>query len=407
MKNINLQNKANSKIEKILTLIIIFTFGIPGEIRTGILGRTLGLVNYATIGLIVYLTLINIRNFNKKYLMFIYLILIYYVATFIIYENKIINSVIVIGSYIIPLLIIGMRVDEVLFKNIFRKLLFVFNIIMIMVTIAGLVEVVLKIDIYSSISKIMTPRTRELILNQKARDIYRLYSFMGHPLLNTQLYLMFFLLNNIYNKYFEKVLSIKTMIIISLVGISMTASKTGMALIGISILFVTYQNSKIKHIVMIIATGTIAFGTGIFNNTIARLVGGSLTTGRAESWERVINSGLFPIKLFTGYGHAFTFEFNKYLNWSSAAFEYPIRMFSLELGTIMAILIYICIGLIPIFILIKRRHIYLMISYLILFIDVNTYNGLALAGDYMLILCLFIFIILNMSNILKYRGENV
>lgn len=407
MKNINLINKPNLKIEKILTLIIIFTFCIPGEIRTGIFGRTLGLVNYVSVGLIIYLTIVNIRNFNKKYLIFVYLILLYYVATFTLYENKIINSIIVIISYIMPLLIIGMKTEEAEFKNIFRKLLFVLNIIMIIVTITGLIEVVLKIDIYSSISKIMTPRSRELILSQKTREIYRLYSFMGHPLLNTQLYLMFFLLNNVYNKYFEKVLSIKTIIIISFIGISMTASKTGLALIGVSILLVAYQKSKLNHIVMIIVTGAVVFETGIFNNTIARLVEGSLTTGRAESWERVINSGLFPIKFFTGYGHGFTFEYNKYLDWASAAFEYPIRMFALELGTVMSILIYICIGLIPIFILIKRRHIYLLIVYLILFIDVNTYNGLALAGDYMLILSLFIFIILNMSNVLIHGGENI
>ncbi|MFQ9311504.1 MAG: hypothetical protein ACLR2K_16240, partial [Paraclostridium sordellii] len=62
--------KKKSKVELIITLIIIFVFCIPSEIRLGILGRKLGMVNYIATGLILYLTAINIKNINKKYILY-------------------------------------------------------------------------------------------------------------------------------------------------------------------------------------------------------------------------------------------------------------------------------------------------------------------------------------------------
>lgn len=253
----------------------------------------------------------------------------------------------------------------------------------------------------------MSERAQELIAIQNTRDIYRLYSFMGHPLFNTQLYLMFFILNNIYNKYFEKLLSDKVLIIVMLLGISMTASKTGLILASVSVLIITYKKTKIKHIIMVIIASAITIGSGIFNNTIYRILEESLTTGRAESWERITTMNLFPIKFFTGYGNGFTFVYNQYIDWASAAFEYPIRMFSLEMGISMMIGIYICIAIIPVAILVGRRHLYLLISYAIVFLDVNTYNALSLPGDNMIIFSLFTCIILNISNMIVKRKENL
>ncbi|MFQ9311374.1 MAG: hypothetical protein ACLR2K_15580, partial [Paraclostridium sordellii] len=341
------------------------------------------------------------------YILYVYFLLFYYVLTSSFYEKKLSNLLIAILSYIVPLLLIGLKVEERILKSLFRRILKILNFIMILVTCLGLIESMLGIDIYIYISKMMSERAQELIAIQNTRDIYRLYSFMGHPLFNTQLYLMFFILNNIYNKYFEKLLSDKVLIIVMLLGISMTASKTGLILASVSVLIITYKKTKIKHIIMVIIASAITIGSGIFNNTIYRILEESLTTGRAESWERITTMNLFPIKFFTGYGNGFTFVYNQYIDWASAAFEYPIRMFSLEMGISMMIGIYICIAIIPVAILVGRRHLYLLISYAIVFLDVNTYNALSLPGDNMIIFSLFTCIILNISNMIVKRKENL
>lgn len=397
--HMNMYSTSN-KVENAITLILILIFCIPGEVRYAVLGRSLGLVNYTAVALLVYVVAISIKNYNKKYLTFVYSILMYYITTFSTYEKNLPSVIIVTVSYILPLLFIGLKVDYKMLVNIFKKFVYIINFIVILITILGIIESVLGIDIYTHLFAILTPRTQELILQQRGFGLYRLYSFMGHPLFNTQLYLMFFILNSIYSKYFKTILPNTLLIVISLIGMGMTASKTGFILIIISIFMASHNKNKINYIIMFALVLLLILCTDIFNNTIVRFMSGSLTTGRAEAWENVLSKGLFPIKFFTGYGQGFTFEYGNYVKWASGAFEYPIRMFSLELGKFMAILIYICIGLIPIIILLKRRHIYLFISYMIVFLDVNTYNGLALAGDYMIIFSLFIFIILNVSRYL-------
>lgn len=395
---------SDKKIEKVVIAIIVAVLCIPSEIRNGVLGRKLGCINYIAITFLIYLVYINIKNINKKYMIFLYFIIIYYIFTLIFNNENLFNVLIVICVHLFPLILIGMSINDKIFKNIFYTVIKIINFIIILITVLGLMEFILGLDISIYISKFMPDRTQELILFQKQANVKRLYSFMGHPLFNTQLYLMFFVLNNIYNKYFEKILSDKILVIISVIGIAMTASKMGLILISSAILVITHNKSIIKKVVLISGILLIAMYTGIFNNTIERFMEGSITTGRAETWQAVLKSGLYPIKLLSGYGHEFTFTFNNYLPWASAAFEYPIRMFSLELGIVMAVLIYICIGVIPILILLKRNHVYLLISYMIIFIDVNSYNGLALASDYMFIFSIFIFIILNTSRLIKKQN---
>lgn len=399
-------NSLNSKIERILTGIIIVVLCAPTEIRVGVLGKGLGVINYLAIMLMLYLMAVNIKNVNKKYLAFIYIIVMYYIFTLMIQPEEIFTAIKVIMVYILPLLMIGIQVENMVFERIFRKFILILNFLVILITILGLLEYTIGVNISGYISQFMTPRVQELIEIQKQRSIFRLYSFMGHPLFNNQLYLMFYVLNNIYSRYFDKIISQKTLIIVSILGISMTASKTGLILIFVGLILTTYSRFNIKKITYISSILILIFTTGVFENTIQRFMEESLTTGRAESWRLVINSGIYPIKFFSGYGHEFTFILNKYINWASAAFEYPIRMFALEFGSIIAISIYVCIGFIPSFILLKRKHIQLFLAYIIIFIDVNTYNGIAIAGDYMLIFAIYIFMILNMSNLLQNKSKN-
>ncbi|HFD1906508.1 hypothetical protein ACV3US_05625 [Clostridium perfringens] len=185
----------------------------------------------------------------------------------------------------------------------------------------------------------------------------------------------------------------------------MTASKTGFFLIIISLFLVnnSRKNNKKKFLtyLMIVILVIIIFKIGIFQNVIDRLQNGSLTTGRSEQWEVIKKFNIYPIKFWRGYGNGFTFKYNEVIPWASAAFEYPFRMFSLELGIFTMINIYFCLLVYPIIRLISRKSFSLVVPFIILFIDVNTYNGLALNGDYMFIFCIFIFCILNLSKKLR------
>ncbi|WP_255993623.1 hypothetical protein [Clostridium perfringens] len=210
-------------------------------------------------------------------------------------------------------------------------------------------------------------------------------------------------MNSIWFKYFkEKDLPI-WILIVSMIGISLTASKTGMILMVLATIFLFRNNNKVNKIILLLLVTFIAYKLGLFNSVIERFTEGSLTTGRSEKWIEVQAMGEFPIKFFTGYGNGFTFILNRYIDWASAAFEYPIRMFSLEFGVLTSVLIYYFIMIIPIITFIKRKQFFLGVSFMIIFVDVNTFNGLALNGDYMLIFCFFIFLIMNISNCIRIK----
>ncbi len=389
--------------EVLFKLLIVAIFILPQEIRGGVLGESLGIINILAIILLFFIYKYNIKNSNTFYIICFYLTLVVYVFLALFYERSLVKILKSIFFYFFPLGLGLIRINLITFKKIFKFMLKILNIIIILIIFIGVLRFIFNIDLNIFISKLMTNRMKELIYNQQFSNVYRLYSFMGHPLFNTELILMFFILNSIWFKYFkEKDLPI-WILIVSMIGISLTASKTGMILMVLATIFLFRNNNKVNKIILLLLVTFIAYKLGLFNSVIERFTEGSLTTGRSEKWIEVQAMGEFPIKFFTGYGNGFTFILNRYIDWASAAFEYPIRMFSLEFGVLTSVLIYYFIMIIPIITFIKRKQFFLGVSFMIIFVDVNTFNGLALNGDYMLIFCFFIFLIMNISNCIRIK----
>lgn len=394
---------------EMLALLCIFTLIFSNQLRVGILGEKLGLVNYISTIILVSISIKYFNKFNLGYMLYIYIYICYFIINYIYCQFGVKNFIFTFCSFITPLMLIGLEIDELMFKKFFYLFLKIFNVIIFIITLIGILDIFLGNKIILGISEIMSNSLRNLIITQQTLNISRMYSFMGHPLFNTQLYLMFFILNLVYELTFGKLLVNKIILyLIPIIGISMTASKTGLLLLVISMVcFNNINNAKKKifHYIIIVLSIFLIFNIGIFDNTIERLLSESLTTGRAEYWEIYKQSNLYPIRLFSGYGNQFVFYYSQIVPWISAGFEYPIRLFAFEQGVIFAILIYIGIFIYPLILFIKRKQIKLFFMYLIIFIDVNTYNTIALLGDYMLVFSIFLFIILNSSRVI-YLNKN-
>lgn len=388
--------KRSEKIYNYLILIIASTLIFSMQFRIGILGGALGSVNYLSIPLICLL-FFNIKT-NTKYFFWWYVISCYYIISSYYVQQSLFDVAKSYISFIFPLIIISLEIDRDTFLKFFKKFLNIFNTIMILITIFGVCDLLIGSKIILFLSKFMGGRIKELIEIQSTRDVFRMYSFLGHPLFNTQLYLIYYILNVLYKKYYGDIIKSKYIYLVTLIGISLTASKSGLLLYIVSIILLNPKRIKFKHIVLGIIGTVIVLKIGIFDNTITRLLTESLTTGRAEKWVQVNELNLYPIKFLTGYGTGFAFYYNSILDWASAAFEYPVRLFSLEQGKLMMLMIYSCIFIYPSVILFMRKQFTLVKAYMIIFIDVNTFNGIAVIGDYMLIFCIFILIILNISS---------
>ncbi|WP_258280612.1 hypothetical protein [Clostridium sp. CM027] len=400
------KRKTQLNNKKIFMLLLISLFVFPQELRS-ILGEKMFTINMMGIVSLVLLIINNFRGINKKKIIFLFITILVYMSTAVFYENNIMNIGTVIILFLTPLSLTIIEVDKQILKDIFKWTILILNIIIIIITVVGILEIIFNININIAISKFMSQRTQEqILLSSVSGDAKRLYSFMGHPLFNTELYLMFFVLNILYNKYFNEACCPIWILIISIIGIAFTGSKSGFVLLCLGIIVLFKCNNKIKKTLIIICGIIIAFQTGLFDTLISRFTSESLTTGRSEKWIQVQSMNIFPIKFFAGYGRGFTFKLNSYTDWASAAFEYPMRMFSLELGILITIMMYIFIMIIPIITLMKRKHYFLIVSYLIVFLDVNTFNGLSTSGDKMIIFCLFTFLILNLSNLVQvYKAD--
>ena len=395
----------NSSVKKIFVVLLISLFVFSQELRS-ILGPKNYTVNILGTISIFVLLIKNLKAINKKKLAFLYITMIMYIFSSAFYENNLMK--IFTGSIIVvfPLILTIIEVNKDILRDIFKQTIIILNLIVISITIIGVLEIVFNLNINSNFSPFFSSRLQEQIFSNSVSENKRLYSFMGHPLFNTELYLLFFVLNILFSKYFKEKPCPIWVLITAVIGVAFTASKSGFVLLSFIIIFLFKYNNRIKKVTIAISSIIIAFYSGLFDNLISRFFSGSLTSGRNEMWFKIRESNIFPIKFFTGYGRGFTFQINSYMEWASAAFEYPLRMFSLELGVIMTIMIYIFIMVIPIITLVKRKQYYLLYSYLVIFIDVNTFNGLSTSGDKMIIFCLFIFLVLNLSNYIREIDGN-
>lgn len=403
IKKYNNLNKDN-----ILCVIIILSIFIFSQEFRSVFGYKFYNFNILGITSIFILLYKNMNNINKRKLVFFYLSVIVYIMLSAFYEKNISNIIAVVLLFMAPLALTLIELNEKNLPYILKYMVIVINIITIIMVIIGILDNIIGTNINLNLSRFMSEGTRSQIIANSQNIIgKRMYSFMGHPLYNTEIILMCYILNILYKKYIQKSNCSLLILIFSATGIALTGSKTGFILFLVTTLIMFRRKNKVSKYLIIFIGAIVAIKIQLFNTVLERFANGNITTGRSDKWEEIKNLNVYPLRFFLGYGKGFTNEMSNYIQFAYAAYEYPIRMFSLELGMLTTILIYMFIMIFPIITLCSRKQWYLLCAYLIIFIDVNTYNGMACSGDKMMLFCLFIFIILNLSKYVKYNSVNI
>lgn len=398
------KNKAKCLNEQLYFLLIVSLFIFSQELRS-IIGQRFYELNILGILVTLAILLNNITKKNINKLILLYFSIWLYIITATLYEPKLTTLVYAVAVVFFPLILVIIQVKDYEYKYILEITLKILNSIIILITFIGILELVFGIKINLFIGKFMSERTYDQILiNYRQTNEKRLYSFMGHPLYNTELYLIYITLNLIYSKYISKKEISIIKVIIATIGICLTGSKTGTILLALVILFLYKNNNKIKKIILISLGFLLLIQLGLLDTVIYRFTSVDLTTGRSEKWKEIESTNLYHARYFIGYGRKWATLLNNTIQSATSAFEYPIRMFSFEIGIVNTAMIYMFIMIIPISKLIKRRQFYLLFCFIIVLLDVNTFNGIAISGDKMLIFCFFTFLILNLSDYLKSIG---
>lgn len=291
---------------------------------------------------------------------------------------------------IIPLLIIQIKFQNFfVFKIFFERFLKVFNSVIYVLFICAIIDYFTKGALASVIFGIINNDTL-LSISKTGRFV----SILGHPLFNTELFIAFFGLNVIKQKYFTKEKNTR-FIYIALLGVLFTASKTGVVLMIIAIIVLNVSKpSKMFPLLLLVL---LFYYLGFFDLFLERLFSGSLTSNRAEKWIQIVADKDIILNWLNGHGNGSVFQLNNNYIHASAAFEYPLRLYAYEFGLLFTIIISTLLFIIPILKLLRNNQYILLILLLTLIIDVNTYNGIGLYHDYMYVYCTFLCIYLNIS----------
>lgn len=234
-------------------------------------------------------------------------------------------------------------------------------------------------------------------LTDLVQSTSRYCSLIGHYIPTAHIYLFYYAFNMISDRIrLRKGNQLRTTII-AIIGIALTASKANIFALFILIILFNIKNLKdvIGSLILLVA---LYYGS-LFDMVLKRFLSSELTTGRNSTWVYVIShvAGLFP--LVWGHGTGSVFELNRTsgISWASAAFEYPYRQFSYELGVITMIILMTLAFVIPLIFLVHSKHYQLAVVSMILILTLNMYNGIACYLDYFWGYCIYIFMIINIS----------
>lgn len=300
----------------------------------------------------------------------------------------------------LPIYILYSVVDDddiICYTKLFSRLLTVASTI---VVICGLMDMFLGVGIGNSIAIF----TNAASLIESIRQ-GRMVSYFGHPLLTAEIMILTFSFNTLVNYCIEKKSIFYTVYysLISVIGIGMCGGKTGLVLIAVEFALLYVNKKGLKYFIIVAAAVYWAYGYGLLDTVIGRFIAGfesgDITTGRNTALLRVIQGGVLRFNLLIGHAG---------MNLSErmiAALEYPPLRWAYLFGVWFSVLMCVVLFAIPAIKILKNKNIKIFIVFLILVLDVNSYNGITTQSDQMLLYCVSVFLLLNLSYAVRGNGN--
>lgn len=341
-------------------------------------------------GLFIGITVVNTLNLNKN-------------ITYIMMS---------ICNLFMPLLLLTIKITKeealIALKN-FTKY---FNVLIIFLTVLGILDFFLNasIQLFFGETIYKGKYIADLIVTEHYYGIYRMYSLIGHPLVNAFYFLLFFVANNVYARYEKPLLNVFAVSSITMIGLLLCGSKMALIIGVVLILFFSDLKKRYKKLYysLIPVMLLILFNTSLFqeNLKLRFLEGlhGDITTGRNDLIKLLLNKGGELPAVFLGGGSGYSREISKSLGGYIYNFEYPSIMLAYDYGIIGMLMIFTCIVFVPAYIFIKTKNYYILLSFILLITMLNTNNGLAnLGSDTLIQLCFISVLLMNISQGLQEK----
>lgn len=392
-------------------LICIGLLFMPSTIRTSVLHSEWALINVASWFGIILLTKryynggkVSVSKNGKlgvaNPIWIVLLVALFAMESLMLPEFTATSEVKYIYATILPIYILYSVVDDddiICYTKLFSRLLTVASTI---VVICGLMDMFLGVGIGNSIAIF----TNAASLIESIRQ-GRMVSYFGHPLLTAEIMILTFSFNTLVNYCIEKKSIFYTVYysLISVIGIGMCGGKTGLVLIAVEFALLYVNKKGLKYFIIVAAAVYWAYGYGLLDTVIGRFIAGfesgDITTGRNTALLRVIQGGVLRFNLLIGHAG---------MNLSErmiAALEYPPLRWAYLFGVWFSVLMCVVLFAIPAIKILKNKNIKIFIVFLILVLDVNSYNGITTQSDQMLLYCVSVFLLLNLSYAVRGNGN--
>lgn len=320
-----------------------------------------------------------------------------------------------ISTYILPLFLLSVRLKKEEVFDMLELFLKWFNLLCILLVVIGVIDFLTNatIQLFLADTYFQNTGVAKYIYGEHIWGVYRYYSLIGLPLGLSKYFLLFYSINHIYAKYFNIFKINKYVILlISIIGILLTGSKTGIVLLLFLIIFLSFNNKR-KLGFYFIAIGSIWLFTltPIYKEIVQvrfteGIESGDLSTGRNEAVKSLFQGNIENPGFFVGKGINYSKEIVNQLNLNNIFnFEYPILMMPFDYGILCTVIFYILLFVIPIYSFIKNRDFFVLLHFLVMSIMVNNNNGLATIGtDYT---AQFVFILIILMNMSKYNKNTI
>lgn len=392
-------------------LICIGLLFMPSTIRTSALHSEWALINVASWLGIILLTKryynggkVSVSKNGKlgvaNPIWIVLLVALFAMESLMLPEFTATSEVKYIYATILPIYILYSVVDDddiICYTKLFSRLLTVASTI---VVICGLMDMFLGVGIGNSIAIF----TNAASLIESIRQ-GRMVSYFGHPLLTAEIMILTFSFNTLVNYCIEKKSIFYTVYysLISVIGIGMCGGKTGLVLIAVEFALLYVNKKGLKYFIIVAAAVYWAYGYGLLDTVIGRFIAGfesgDITTGRNTALLRVIQGGVLRFNLLIGHAG---------MNLSErmiVALEYPPLRWAYLFGVWFSVLMCVVLFAIPAIKILKNKNIKIFIVFLILVLDVNSYNGITTQSDQMLLYCVSVFLLLNLSYAVRGNGN--
>lgn len=400
---INYSKRRKKRIDQAIFWVMIGLFIVPIFVREMIIPNFYQLNIFAFFGccLVLYYTLPHGKLKQRDFITYILIVIL--TCILIVSEmhagRTIKGFIRVFGGLIMPLPLLYYRMRNP--EKTIRVVLNIFKVVSLIVVVMGVIDLLTDSNLIVNYYMF----ANDYNYADMAMTSTRLYSYIGHPLYNAELFLMTFGMNYAYNEIFlQDHKQDKWIIILTMIGIAMTASKSAIA-IFLGLLIILYIKN-IKYMLFSLIILAIGYYKGLFDQVILRF-SGSLSTGRNEVWERISSKGIDFFHFFWGNGSDSKYSYSYLEEWARAAFEYPYKLYALEFGILFTIIIFLFLFLLPEIRIINNGKKWIMFSAIFLgvTIHVNMYNGIGTYSDPMYLYCLFGCMILNMSTLSVERTK--